>query len=187
MTTSLSKIKNDSHSFLLLVTALFCPFIGGYQYLEWSFNSSTHQTWMFAFSFGVIEYSDWGGIFLKTFYISISSLSYLIPWLLYILIRIIFALSIILADNKRGKIFAVLMGILLISCFPFLWIQLMTINSIWGIPPGLLISISRPDIDYRFVFPLPILLLLATIMYMKKSQRQNSDSDMVVDEMVDRA
>ena len=185
MTTSLSKIKNDSRSFLLLVFALFCPFIGGYQYLEWSFNSSTHQTWMFAFSFGVIEYSDWGGIFLKTPYISISSLPYLIPWLLYILIRIVFALSIVLTDDRRGKIFAVLLGILLICCFPFLWVQLMTINSIWGIPPGLLFNISQPDTDYRFVFPLPILLLLAIIMYMKKFQKQNSNPNMVMDKMAD--
>jgi len=49
----------------------------------------------------------------------------------------------------------IVLGISILEC-----VMMMTINVIYGIPPGLYISIVRPDIDTRLFVPIPILLIV---------------------------
>ncbi|MDH4214521.1 MAG: hypothetical protein ACFFCT_14505 [Candidatus Odinarchaeota archaeon] len=144
---------------LLLVLALVSPAVIGFQYLEWYdsnhlFVGITGSTWM-------ISYSDW---YLNDWLIILlPNIFVLIPRLLFVFTLIRFNRDN--ADLNLVRILGLLLaGILIVICF-----VMMTVNSIFGTPPGVLFSIAAPVVDVRLFIPTPI-LLLAGIHLIKKAK-----------------
>ncbi|MGY5881745.1 MAG: hypothetical protein RTV31_15950 [Candidatus Thorarchaeota archaeon] len=144
---STNKLRN---LILLLVLALFTPAIVGFQYLEW--RESNHLFIGITGSIWSILYSDWYPN--DWLIILIPNIMVLIPRVLYVLVQIGF-------DRDRVSLeyvhFFTIMLIVIESC---ICVSLMITNSIYGVPPGILISIATPDIDIRLFVPTSLLLLV---------------------------
>lgn len=150
----MGKVKLDSSLgnrklILLLVLALFSPAVIGFQYLGWYnahhlFVGIIGSTWL-------ISYSDW---YLNDWLIIlIPNIFVLIPRLLFVFTLIRFNRDNV--DLNLVRILGLLLaGIMIVVCF-----VMMTANSIFGTPPGVLFSIAAPVVDVRLFIPTPILLL----------------------------
>jgi hypothetical protein len=157
---------------VLFVAALFAPFMVGFQYLEWRAfpSSSTHMTWVIATGIGIIENSDWTeGVWILKPVISLVGLAILL------LPRVFFAAVASMHDAGKLGRYAVF-----VSAFPivfvsgFVCLSMMTANIILGIPPGVLVSVAAPTIDFRLFTPTPILIVLGLFIVRSKNKKQRS-------------
>ena len=146
---------------LLLVLALISPAVIGFQYLAW--YNANHLFVGIIGSIWLISYSDW---YLNDWLIIlIPNIFVLIPRLLFV-----FALVGFNRDNVGLNLVRILglllAGIMIVICF-----IMMTVNSIFGTPPGVLFLIAAPDVDVRLFIPTPILLLVGIYQIRKTKQR----------------
>ncbi|MFW9800504.1 MAG: hypothetical protein ACFFD9_08710 [Candidatus Thorarchaeota archaeon] len=158
---------------LLILSALFAPFVFGYQYLEWFHSSSSHMTWFIAIGFGSIENSDWTGgtWFLRTIFSSggLDPFAALAFYAILLFPRLLFAATTSMhCIDRLSKAYVVASAIPVVAVTAWLGLQLMTASIILGSPPGVLISIAAPDVDSRLFLPTPILLLLGYIIIRSK-------------------
>lgn len=145
---------------LLLVLVLVSPAVIGFQYLEW-YNANHLFVGIFG-STWLISYSDW---YLNDWLvILIPNIFVLIPRLLFV-----FALIGFNRDNIGLNLVLILglllTGIMVVTCF-----EMMTVNSIFGIPPGVFFLFTTPDVDIRLFIPTPILLITGVYLIRKKKQ-----------------
>lgn len=142
--------KRIGNPILLLVLALVAPAIMGFQYLEW--RDSNHLFIGISGSTWAILYSDW--------YLN-DWLIILIPNIIVLIPRVLFILALVGFSRERVDLNLVrVFGLLLIAIEVFICFTMMTSNSIFGIPPGVLFSIAAPDVDIRLFVPTPIVLLV---------------------------
>jgi hypothetical protein len=162
-------------SILLFLFALFGPFLVGYQYLEWFHGPSSHITWFAGIGIGSIENSNWteGVWVLKTIFSMAVPGPFAVLGSLAILLspRLIFASVASMYDAGRlGPNYVVAAALPVIAVTAYMLLGLMTANIILGTPPGVLISITAPDIDSRLFLPTPILLVLGFIIFWSKGR-----------------
>lgn len=154
---------------LILLLAIFGPFLIGYQYLEWFHDSSSHMTWFLATGIGSVENSDWTGNiwFLRTVFSSggMDPFAAIAFFAIFLIPRLLFAIGVIFHDFGRiGKAYATALALPTIVVIGWISLQMMTASIILGTPPGVLISILAPDIDSRLFVPTPFLLLVGFMM-----------------------
>jgi hypothetical protein len=182
------KEKTDGYSarnyriiITLVLLALFAPSIIGFQYLEW-LSGNTHFTFLISSTIWNLTYSDWyfevpdainGWLFTPIIWLYILFLVdvvwafghvtpvSLLIFLLTPIVRLFFVAVVILYTKKR-----ISKSVLAISSISVIGVSLanclfsMIVNVIYGIPPGLRISIAAPDVDTRLFIPIPILFLV---------------------------
>ncbi len=142
--------KRIGNPILLLVLAFVAPAIMGFQYLEW--RDSNHLFIGISGSTWGILYSDW--------YLN-DWLIILIPNIIVLIPRVLFVSSLVgLSRNRVGLNLVRIFGLLLIGIEIIICLSMMTVNSIFGIPPGVLLSIAAPDVEIRLFVPTPIVLLV---------------------------
>jgi hypothetical protein len=155
--------------FLLFCTALFAPFIVGYQVLEWSWSGSSYvglaicsRTWVLV-AIGSLD-------------MPLNEFDFYIGWaqdILALLLGLAFAIAVKSANrNKRWLATAQTLCLVNIM-FDFL-IALMgtSLTHMIG-PPGVLID-PPPGITSAFTvyFPVPILILLGLYLLRQQHQKQ---------------
>lgn len=184
-------VNNKRVLIALLLLALFAPSIVGFQYLVW-LTGGTHLTFAISSTTWNLTYSDWytefsgaingwlfrtiiwpldlllGVIFLASGRVSPLSL---LGLLVTPIVRLQFAVVVVrYRQMKLSK------SVLTISSMSLIGVSLascllpMTINAIFGVPPGVWISIVAPDVDTRFFIPIPILLLVGLYLSKKSGQ-----------------
>ena len=122
----------------------------GFQYLEW--RDSTHLFIGISGSTWAIVYSDW--------YLN-DWLIILIPNIIVLIPRVLFVFSLVgFSRDRVGLNLVHIFGLLLIGIEIIICLPLMIVNSIFGVPPGILISIAAPDVEIRLFVPTPIVLLV---------------------------
>jgi hypothetical protein len=168
--------------------ALFAPYGVGFQYLVWSMGG-VHLTFMMSSITWSLTYSDWysgvagswnGWLFLPNLWlfgllltdwqwvfthVVLSSviLAFLTP-----LVRFLFVAAVLLyRTNRVGKHLLLISGGILLASTVAGCALSMILNAIYGVPPGLLISIAAPDVDVRFFCPIPILLITGLLLARK--------------------
>ena len=147
---------------MLFLCALLSPLIVGYQYLEWYTPSSSHVTWFIATGIGMFEFSDWAesGWFLR-----------LDSSLLFLPTQLLFAAAVWLYTNRRvSRAYVVGASLPLLALTAILSLELLTANTIFGVPPGVFISIAAPDVDSRLILPVPLLLLIGILFIIRGNQ-----------------
>ena len=146
---------------LLLVIALFAPVIVGFQYLEW--NDSNHLFIGITGSIWAILYSD---MYLNDWLII------LIPNIIVLTPRLLFVFALAGYDRDRFSLDLVrVSGFLLIAIEIFICFSLMTVNSIFGTPPGVLMLFPAPDVDIRLFVPVPIVLLVGMYLVLWRNRK----------------
>lgn len=165
----------------LLLLALFAPSVVGFQYLVW-LTGGTHFTFAISSTIWNLAYSDWytefsgaingwllrpfiwpldlllGIVFLASGRVSPLSL---LGLLVVPTVRLLFAVVVVRYREKKlsKSVLTIsamsLIGVSLASC-----LLSMTVNAIFGVPPGVLIFIAAPDVDTRLFIPIPILLVV---------------------------
>lgn len=142
--------KRFGNPILLLVLALVAPATMGFQYLEW--YDSNHLFIGISGSTWAILYSDW---YLNDWLIMF------VPNIIVLIPRVLFVFSVVGFNRERvGLNLVRVFGLLLVGIEIFICFAVMTVNSIFGIPPGVLISIAAPDVEIRLFVPTPIVLLV---------------------------
>ena len=168
----------------VLVMALilfFIPETIGFQYIAW-LSGGEHFTFILSALSWRDTFSDWcygiegsmnGWLFepntwlienildnLSWMIIHVSLSSFLLA-LLVPISRIVFIVAVALFRlEKVEKPILIAAGLMLLGVSVLECILMMTTNVIYGIPPGLYISIARPDVDTRLFVPIPILLVV---------------------------
>lgn len=166
---------NEHKNLILLIVALLAPEIVGFQHLEW-WMGNTHSTFMMASITWTLTYSDWfSGVegALNGWLLLPSPLTYALPNNLLLVfispaIRLVFVAAVALYRQGRiSKSILTTIGILLLGVSIADCASSMTVNVIYGIPPGLYISIVSPDVDTRLFLPVPILLIAGLLLSKK--------------------
>lgn len=166
---------------LLLVIAFFAPHFVGFQYLEWLYNAGTHLTFMVYSLTWAWTFSDWyygvegnlfGWLLSPNFVLfamfllpfMLFSSSFYLPSMFDVLVPLLdlvfIAMVVLYKQGRIDRIVLMLSGIAVLANSIIVALVLITNNTIYGIPPGVLISILAPDRDIRFFVPIPLLLIV---------------------------
>ncbi|MFQ5834144.1 MAG: hypothetical protein ACE5H4_15675 [Candidatus Thorarchaeota archaeon] len=193
MESKKGRIGKNLDVILLVLLALFAPIGTGFQYLTWS--DSSHLTYMIGSLLWSVTYSDWySGVpeavngWLITFNLPIPGLPPMdledIFWVLGhispagLLIgaiipatRFLFVAVVALFRRSRTNWQTVkAVGLLMLATAIVSCVFAMTVNVIYGIPPGVLFLVVAPDTDSRLFLPLPILLLVGMFLVRRRSK-----------------
>jgi uncharacterized membrane protein len=171
-TFSVSEHKN----LILLIVALLAPEIVGFQHLEWWSNGSHHFTFIVSSVTWTLQLSDWWsgveipliGLLFLPYLFTHTMPSSLFLFLMTPVVRLVFVAAVAFYRQNRIHV-----SILIIACILLIGISIagcasaMIANVIYGIDPGLEISMLTPDVDTRLFLPIPI-LLIAGLLFSKK-------------------
>ena len=153
---------------LLLLLAVVAPVVIGFQYIEW--HDSHHLFSGIMAPIWTISYSD--------FYPD-DWLILLIPNILILIPRLLFVFALTRLNSERPSLIPLgIFGGLLTAIDLYICLTMMIVNSIFGIPPGVLMLFPAPDVDVRLFVPVPILLLVVMhLIWKKQSSKLQIEED----------
>ena len=189
-TVSVNRHKN----LILLLVALLAPEFVGFQHLEWWLPGSSHSTFIVSsFTWQVVlsircdlAYSDWfsgfggalnGWLLLPNLFTHAMP-GYLFSFLMASAVHLNFVAAVALYRQDRiGKSILIIASVLLVGLSIATCVSSTTPNVIYGIPPGVFVSILAPDVDTKLMLPIPI-LLIAGLLLSKRPNLSDAEAQM---------
>jgi hypothetical protein len=100
----------------------------------------------------------------------------LFPNILILVPRLLFTFAIVRHSEQKSSLnLLCVSGALLIIIDLYICLTMMTVNSIFGTPPGVLALFTAPDVDVRLFVPVPILLLVGVYQVRKNRKSLRSE------------
>ena len=154
---------------LLFCTALFAPFLLGYQVLEWSWSGMSYV--------GLVIYSPtWMLVAIGSLDMPLNEFNYYIggPDILALVLGLAFAIAVKSGDGSRRSLRIGQTLCALNVLFDFLIAILMTLFPYYILPPGTVIdgAFGITSSAFTVYFPVPVLVLLGLYLLRQQHQKQ---------------